>query len=80
MSNLSNQTFLFQPRKMPDVKKALELGVVQALANGLNEPISAKVHSSVINHSVLEPEGEVFTITMKVTVHRKQEEQKISPN
>jgi hypothetical protein len=71
MSNLSNQKYLFLPKKMPDVKKALEAAVIQALATGLGAAIQAKVQSSVINHTVLEPEGELFTLTFKVSVYPK---------
>lgn len=74
MSNLSKRTFLFNPNKQIAVRKALEEGVPQLLATGLQAPIQAKVHSSSINHTVLEPEGEVFTITMKITVYPKKEE------
>ncbi len=74
MSNLSQQRFLFRPEKAQALKQALEASVLLGLEQGLGKPIKGKVNSSTINQTVLEPEGEKFTITLVVTVYPKQEE------
>jgi hypothetical protein len=49
----------------------VEEKVVEALVVGLEEPqLRARIQASSINHTVLEPEGEMFTITVRVSVFK----------
>lgn len=72
MSNLSARKYLFRPEKQLELQKALGEKVAEALAASFQSPITTRVHQSSIQHTVLEPEGEQFTIMVRVTVHPKK--------
>lgn len=78
MSNLSRQNYLLRPEKALPLRKELESAAIEALGRILKTPIQARINSSSINHTVLEPEGEKFTIQIVVTVH-PQPEKKTPP-
>jgi hypothetical protein len=58
-----------------NVKNHIEAAVRVALTEALQTPIHVRVLYSNVEHSELQPEGDIFNIQFRVEIHPKKEEQ-----
>ena len=56
-----------------ELRKLLEPAIVGAIQLLFGKNLIHRVHSTLITHTELEPEGDMFTINVVIEVHEKKE-------
>jgi len=60
------------------VRDSMKLAITAALQEALQQPLHVRVLSSEIAHEELQPEGDMFSLRFRVTVHPRKVEPKDS--
>jgi hypothetical protein len=64
---------VYKPKDAAALRNAITVALRAAIEDTLKHPTHFKVNSSNVMHTDLQPEGDLFTITFQVEVHRKEE-------
>ena len=64
---------MYKPSEAVELRKHITAALHLAFKETMKHPIIFKVNSSNIMHTDLQPEGEVFTISFQVEIHKAEE-------
>jgi hypothetical protein len=64
---------VYKPKDAAELRNAISIAIHAAIQETMKHPIHFKVNSSNVMHTDLQPEGDLFTITFQVEVHKKEE-------
>ena len=61
------------------VRESMKLAITTALQEALGQPLHVRVLSSQVAHEELLPEGDLFNLKFRVTVHPRKVQDEFNP-